>query len=689
MEKNSATHRIDIDGLRAVAVVAVILHHIKSSILPGGYLGVDMFFVISGFVITQSLSGGTHDSFLDFICGFYNRRAKRLVPALCLCVVTTCIVTLMVVSPNNLLSSATVNSGVASLFGLSNIYFSNQATDYFGSAAELNTFTHTWSLGVEEQFYLVFPFLVWIGGWARKTKHGYRNTLLIVTVTGAMSFACYLCMQRYNPIWAFYAMPTRFWELCVGAITYFFSLRSYKVDDALRPIAKTIHSITKFFLIILLFWHGAGLHQVLATSAVTSLTAVIIYWSHVDSTAYKILTLKPVAFIGVISYSLYLWHWSVLTISRLTIGVTRESIGYLLGLILALATMSYFLIEKPLRRANWKPLKISSLTVGGFSYSILLVASASLVIVFIFVPLHRNKRLYTGVEAKLLKKGVVTLRDNNSFGKYNWTVSECVLSSNDDVGKKIDYDGCTFGDFATGKRHFLVIGNSFSAAEMEMYKIIPKKGLGSVTITSSWGASAVPELKNTTAWSKANDYYWNVVVPGLVEHLQPGDVLLMINDSTGFSPQRQNEAARHDLNELGKGLSRISAEMATHGIYVIYQASNPFMRESGCTPDSAAPQWWSRFGKSPCRYYSRKASLERRRVYYDMLTELHRKYRNFFVLDLFDVFCPGDTCRFYNTEGIYLYRDENSHPSVEASVLARPRLLATIENAIHVPLSTP
>jgi hypothetical protein len=100
--------------------------------------------------------------------------------------------------------------------------------------------------------------------------------------------------------------------------------------------------------------------------------------------------------------------------------------------------------------------------------------------------------LYTGVEVSLLKKGVSTLQDNSSFGKYTWTASKCVLFSNDDVGKNITYDGCTFGDSSTAKRRFLVIGNSFSAAEIEMYKVIPERNLGSVIITSSWGAAVQP-----------------------------------------------------------------------------------------------------------------------------------------------------------------------------------------------------
>ena len=149
-------YRPEIDGLRAFAVVAVIINHFNKDILPGGYLGVDIFFVISGYVITSSLFGRPSKDFKDFISGFYERRIKRLVPALSAFVLITSIAICLF----NPAPGLSLRTGLTSLFGLSNLYLLKQSTDYFAQSTELNVFTHTWSLGVEEQFYIIFPIVL-------------------------------------------------------------------------------------------------------------------------------------------------------------------------------------------------------------------------------------------------------------------------------------------------------------------------------------------------------------------------------------------------------------------------------------------------------------------------------------------------------------------------------------------------
>ena len=142
-------YRPEIDGIRAFAVVAVIINHCNKDILTGGYLGVDIFFVISGFVITSSLYKRPSANFKDFISGFYERRIKRLLPALSVFVLITSIaICLFQENPYQSLWT-----GLTSLFGLSNLYLLDKSTDYFARSTELNVFTHTWSLGVEEQFF--------------------------------------------------------------------------------------------------------------------------------------------------------------------------------------------------------------------------------------------------------------------------------------------------------------------------------------------------------------------------------------------------------------------------------------------------------------------------------------------------------------------------------------------------------
>ena len=158
-------YRPEIDGLRALAIVAVIINHFNKELLPSGYLGVDIFFVISGYVITSSLARRKSKNFWDFLVGFYERRVKRLIPALALCVtVTSNIIHLFIQN-----GGTYYLTGALSLIGISNIYIFSNVGDYWGYDASLNPFTNTWSLGVEEQFYLLFPFIIWFSG-IRKDK---------------------------------------------------------------------------------------------------------------------------------------------------------------------------------------------------------------------------------------------------------------------------------------------------------------------------------------------------------------------------------------------------------------------------------------------------------------------------------------------------------------------------------------
>lgn len=345
-------YRPEIDGLRALAVVAVIVNHFNKDLLPSGYLGVDIFFVISGFVITASLAHRESLSFQSFITGFYARRVKRLVPALIFCVALTALATCLV----NPFPNVSVNTGVTSLVGLSNLYLLRQATDYFGSSAELNTFTQTWSLGVEEQFYFLFPFMVWLTGFSRHTKSGARNLLMLMTVFVVSSFCLYVYLSGHNPSAAYFLMPSRLWEMGSGCLLF--------LCLAKMPLPAWLFRWLKPELLIGLIIAAFFLplsFQVLATVGIVCLTSLLIALIKPATSAYRLLTLKPALFIGLISYSLYLWHWSVLSLSRWTIGIHWWSVPFQLGLMFLLAFLSYRYIESPLRHLCWSPTKFGDI----------------------------------------------------------------------------------------------------------------------------------------------------------------------------------------------------------------------------------------------------------------------------------------------------------------------------------------
>ncbi len=300
-------YRPEIDGLRAFAVIAVIINHFNKEILPNGYLGVDIFFVISGFVITSSVYQRPSENFKDFISGFYERRIKRLVPALTVFVLITSIA-ICLFQEDPYLSLWT---GLTSLFGLSNLYLLEKATDYFAQSTELNVFTHTWSLGVEEQFYIIFPFLIWFSGFGRQTKNGDRNLFLIIGTLAITSLIGFLYLCPMNQSAAYFLMPTRFWEMASGCLLFIgFQKR--------KSIEQLIEKVPPIFVLLLII--GTMLQpNTLATAstiAVVSLSAVFISSLKKGTNFYIFFNHPKVVYMGRISYSLYLWHWGVLSISR-------------------------------------------------------------------------------------------------------------------------------------------------------------------------------------------------------------------------------------------------------------------------------------------------------------------------------------------------------------------------------------
>ncbi len=372
-QEKGRNYRPEIDGIRALAVIAVLINHFNKDLLPSGYLGVDIFFVISGYVITVSLASRQYSSFKDFILGFYSRRVKRLVPALVVCVFITCLVGYLFIPLSSDLANDSSRTGIVALFGLSNLYLFMKATDYFGASAELNLFTQTWSLGVEEQFYFLFPALIWFTGFAQKRKNGARNLSVGISALCTASLAMFIYWSYTNQPAAYFLLPSRFWEMGAGCLL-FICLEKFPRQAINFPKNS---SIILIFLLISILFVPPG-YQVYTTIAAVALSALLIGMIRPATSAYRVLTLRPIIFIGLISYSLYLWHWSVLVISRWTIGISWWSAPVLMLFSILLAYLSYKTIEKPVRGMQRKiPSRLvflsgfgCALVTSGFLFSV-------------------------------------------------------------------------------------------------------------------------------------------------------------------------------------------------------------------------------------------------------------------------------------------------------------------------------
>lgn len=325
--------REDIDGLRAFAVLSIVLFHLDVPGFVGGYVGVDIFFVISGFLITTNFARG------QSIAQFYERRARRILPALLLMLAVTSVVALVVLMPRDLAAFGRILMGT--LLFVSNILLWMDI-GYFDELAAFKPLLHTWSLAVEEQFYLLFPlFLVLCRRYA-------RSMLWPIVALLALSFAGAAWMVTKAPSAAFYLPAFRAWELLLGA-TLALWRPSHRQDSVL--------ALTGFGLIALaVFAYDDATTFPGLAAAVPCLGAAFLLHAGSSKPAGAILKFPPLVFFGRISYSLYLWHWPVVVFYRyLGYDLTAWSIGALFVVTTALAWLSWRFVEEPIRTRKWMP----------------------------------------------------------------------------------------------------------------------------------------------------------------------------------------------------------------------------------------------------------------------------------------------------------------------------------------------
>ncbi len=296
-------YRPDIDGMRAMAVCLVIAAHLHLRGLGGGFVGVDIFFVISGYLISAILLRQLGNNTFSIV-EFYERRVRRIIPALFVMLLFTCSVAWFLMLPTDLMDFA--QSLVAAMLSISNIYFARQSS-YFDLFANRRPLLHTWSLGVEEQFYLVFPLLLYL-----LFRYARAWTSRVIFLVLAVSFvACAVLVYR-DPTSTFYLAPTRAWELLIGTVLAMDSI-SLARSRVLRETAGGLGLIC-ILTATNRFANGAdypGFHALLPCAGAA---LVILGGQMRDSLSYRLLSWKPIVFIGTISYSLYLWHWPLIAL---------------------------------------------------------------------------------------------------------------------------------------------------------------------------------------------------------------------------------------------------------------------------------------------------------------------------------------------------------------------------------------
>ncbi|MBB5729222.1 acyltransferase family protein [Sphingomonas prati] len=366
-------YRPDIDGLRAVAVGAVLLFHAGFTAFSGGFVGVDVFFVISGYLIGRALFADADAGRLS-IARFYERRFRRILPALLVVMLATLVVGTFVLLPSELIGLG--KSIVASaLFG-ANFYF-HATQNYFGGVPLSKPLLHMWSLAVEEQYYLVWPIVVLL--LYRFGLKRWRTPLIVVAIT--LSLAAAEVMLSYSPKTTFYMLPMRAWELLAGALIATGDLPAVRR----RASAEALSAVGLALILapIFLYTETIRFPGLSAVPPVLGTALLIHIGQSVPSRTHRLLSLPPVLFVGLISYSLYLWHWPIFSLHFLATqrdATTSESIA-MLALSVLLAWLSWRFIERPFRRpaADGAPRRTTIVLVASGA-ALLVTAGAGLAV---------------------------------------------------------------------------------------------------------------------------------------------------------------------------------------------------------------------------------------------------------------------------------------------------------------------
>ncbi len=665
---NKGRYRPEIDGLRAFAVIAVIINHFNKSILASGYLGVDIFFVISGYVITSSLADRDSKGFLDFISDFYERRIRRLVPALIAFLVPTAIL-ICLFNPDSRLA---LRTAMSSLFGLSNLYLLHQTNDYFAESTELNPFTHTWSLAVEEQFYILFPLIIWFSGFGRKCMKGSRNLFTIISVLFVSSLILFFTLSRTNEIAGYYLMPSRFWEMAAGCLIFLISQKSIQIPNILSRINPML-----FFIGIIIIFFQSQKYYLFNTTFIVFATSCLILSIRKDNLLFKFLTNDNMIFIGKISYSLYLWHWGILCLSRWTVGIHIWSFPFQIGLIFIIAYISYRYVESPFREKKpWLLIRWRNI-LGGIT----LMISSLFPMLFLWdFQIEESKA--GGIYLGNYQEGIALGRDPllNNYGELTSRLARNCHTSDT---KKYDslkgkmfitstfIKNCAWDPVGENSRMIAFIGDSHTLSMFPMSEKFAKDFNLSVFSHSrdncAFPAQGETIRKGCNQVQKSMEKY----VLDEFSSRNKGSILVTssyLNIHFGYFSQLRKNFKKYpkgdrwsvDMNikDYINALENLAVKLKKTNSSLIILAplpSHPLYKEQLCNPEWYRPK--SLISKG-CSVTSTEFLKKQRKHIYEALKNLEYKNSNIFIYDAFDPLCDDKFC-YVNKDSTTLFVDDD------------------------------
>ncbi len=646
------TYRPDIDGLRAVAVLLVVFHHAFPPLLPGGFIGVDVFFVISGFLIStiifQSLEQGAF-SFLDF----YKRRVKRIFPALCLVLLASFICGWFVLLPADYKQLGKHMAAGAAF--VSNFAFWSES-GYFDSGSKLKPLLHLWSLGIEEQYYIFWPLIAWFL-WKRQI-----NLFKVCVALFVVSFIINIATAKGNPVAAFYSPASRFWELLIGSMLAYMKLHplSWRQLAAGKFSASPQAELTNpskannytawagvFLLAIGVYFitperRFPGFWALFPTvAAFLLIKAGPKAWFN-----QHVLSNRLFVWVGLISFPLYLWHWPLLVFAEIKLGALDASTKLgLIALSLALSWLTYRFVERPIRfgklivETKKIPLALCAILLatailGGYTY-------------------QRN-----GFDFRF-PKFIQALLHNQPKLDEGWRSGTCILDQGH-PSSEFSYD-CVDKIAGNAKRPLLFLwGDSHAAALYPGLKHLQDTGAYNFGVAQRTGAVCPPIIGDARPW--CNEI--NTDSFKLIRELKPEIVMMYAYWSHGLDG-KGGFGGLYDLTKLDATV----AELKKAGVKkVILMGPSPYWKNS--LPHNIVETWkkTKAIVKPPLRMsYGDFGLLAELPIYDKQMRELAKRLDISYISGL-DFLCNLDGCLTRDSEdGVKVASVDYGHLTVDAA----------------------
>jgi peptidoglycan/LPS O-acetylase OafA/YrhL len=676
------TYRPEIDGLRAIAVGAVILYHAQITIFgyqpfKGGFIGVDIFFIISGYLITSIILKELVTTGAFSFKHFYERRARRILPALLFVMLVSLPFAWIYLLPSSFIEfSKTI---LYSLGFSSNFFFWHSGQQYGAESGLLKPFLHTWSLSVEEQYYILFPIVLLV------TFKYFRKYLIHILVFGfVVSFGLADWTSRNYPSASFYFLHTRMWELLAGSILAFF-----EITKGYRSNNKTINLILPSIGLLLighsiLFFNDEMFNPSFYTLSPIIGVCLIIWFSQKGELITKILSTKLFVGIGLISYSLYLWHYPIFSFIRILDLLDNKDIllrFFLAGFILILSIISYYFIERPARNKNNK-------------FKVIIIC-LSLTILFIFNLISASNGGFP--KRSSIPPIIINAEKNLDYRKISQNEMQC-------HNRRGDKGFCIFNELPNNIGDIILLGDSQVDAILSnlikkisntKFRIIHMSYSGNLYLPNfSEIQKKTNNIRRDETWHKyRTDFLKNkthkntyIIIYGLYDYYFDKSLKIVdskIKKTTGsnnfkFSSRENKDLNLDERNKLLKDKFKKTIEDLSENNKIILLYPSPI------SPDNI----YKRISRNRVKISKNTNFYLNDVVNYSL--EFHRKYfseeikllnninsKNIYKINLEKIFCPENQCFLYDNKNVYIF--DGNHPSYEGSKKINDLIMKEIE----------